>query len=377
MSLLEKQLLSKRLPPRLPGQRVVAHQRDFSPLSWELYFDEKRNVDVDESTFCVYLSGFNDQENKLTLVLLHGGGYSALTWALFTKDIRNLCKCRVIAIDIRGHGDTHTTDDNDLSISTLVNDVGGVIKGVCGDDVGQMILIGHSMGGAIAVHCASSLHELIPNIVGLVVIDVVEGTALDALNSMQSFLRGRPSSFNTIERAIEWCIKSGQTKNVEAARISMPGQLVSKKIEDKNFLLNQQLDILKEEEIDDEVDVNNDEINKSNEEAVHPQVNGFTWRIDLSKTEPYWTGWFTDLSSMFLKCQAGAKLLILAGIDRLDSTLMVGQMQGKFQMQVLPKCGHTVHEDVPDKVAEVIATFITRNKFAEAINEFQPQFPSC
>lgn len=23
---------------------------------------------------------------------------------------------------------------------------------------------------------------------------------------------------------------------------------------------------------------------------------------------------------------------------------------GKFQMQVLPQCGHTVHEDVPDKV---------------------------
>ena len=23
---------------------------------------------------------------------------------------------------------------------------------------------------------------------------------------------------------------------------------------------------------------------------------------------------------------------------------------GKFQMQVLPQCGHAVHEDVPDKV---------------------------
>ena len=82
MSLLQKQLLSKRLPPKLPGQRTVTHQRDFTPLSWELYFDEKRNVDVDGSTFCVYLSGFNDQENKLTLVLLHGGGYSALTWTV-------------------------------------------------------------------------------------------------------------------------------------------------------------------------------------------------------------------------------------------------------------------------------------------------------
>ena len=38
------------------------------------------------------------------------------------------------------------------------------------------------------------------------------------------------------------------------------------------------------------------------------------------------------------------KLLLLAGVDRLDKDLMVGQMQGKFQMQILPLCGHAVHE---------------------------------
>lgn len=39
---------------------------------------------------------------------------------------------------------------------------------------------------------------------GLVVIDVVEGTAMDALSSMQSFLRGRPQKFNSLQNAIEW-----------------------------------------------------------------------------------------------------------------------------------------------------------------------------
>ncbi len=62
------------------------------------------------------------------------------------------------------------------------------------------------------------------------------------------------------------------------------------------------------------------------------------WRIDLMKTEKFWSGWFKGLSSMFLKI-AQPKLLLLAGVDRLDKELMVGQMQGKFQMQVLPKCG--------------------------------------
>ena len=40
-------------------------------------------------------------------------------------------------------------------------------------------------------------------------------------------------------------------------------------------------------------------------------------------------------------------------------------MQGKFQMQVLPQAGHAVHEDVSDRMAEVLATFLTRNKFAK------------
>lgn len=63
-----------------------------------------------------------------------------------------------------------------------------------------IVFIGHSMGGAIAVHCA---HK-IPNCVGLCVIDVVEGTAMESLASMQTLLRNRPSNFTSIEQAIQW-----------------------------------------------------------------------------------------------------------------------------------------------------------------------------
>ena len=71
-----------------------------------------------------------------------------------------------------------------------------------GSEPPPIILIGHSMGGAIAVHTASAGY--IPSLIGLAVIDVVEGTALDALTSMQSFLRGRPTHFTSLEHAIEW-----------------------------------------------------------------------------------------------------------------------------------------------------------------------------
>lgn len=58
-----------------------------------------------------------------------------------------------------------------------------------------------------------------------------------------------------------------------------------------------------------------------------PDNKKYTWRIDLAKTEQYWSGWFKGLSSAFLNV-AAPKMLLLAGVDRLDRELTVGQMQG-------------------------------------------------
>ena len=57
----------------------------------------------------------------------------------------------------------------------------------------------------------------------------------------------------------------------------------------------------------------------------------------------------------------GAKLLVLAGADRLDRELMIGQMQGKFQLVVIPEAGHFVQEDVPERTAELLVEFFKRN----------------
>lgn len=53
----------------------------------------------------------------------------------------------------------------------------------------------------------------------------------------------------------------------------------------------------------------------------------WTWHTDLAATQPFWEGWFRDLSKKFLNARGG-KLLLLAGTDRLDKELMIGQMQG-------------------------------------------------
>ena len=49
------------------------------------------------------------------------------------------------------------------------------------------------------------------------------------------------------------------------------------------------------------------------------------------------------MSGKFLATRA-ARLLVLAGTERLDNELMIGQMQGKFQLAVIPGVGHMLQE---------------------------------
>ena len=53
-------------------------------------------------------------------------------------------------------------------------------------------------------------------------IDVVEGTAMDALPFMENIILSRPTEFKNVESVIKWGIKSGQVKDLESARVSMP-----------------------------------------------------------------------------------------------------------------------------------------------------------
>lgn len=366
---LHLNLLASR--PPMPGglqsgskmKMGPGRKRDFTPLSWSQYFETMEDVEVESENgkdlFRIYCSGAHGP----VLLLLHGGGHSALSWAVFTAVICNRISCRVVAMDLRAHGDSKAKNSEDLSADTMAKDVGKVVESLYGENPPPIMIIGHSMGGAIAVHTAAANH--IPSLIGLCVIDVVEGTAMDALNSMQNFLRSRPKTFKSLENAIEWSVKSGQIRNIESARVSMGGQV--KKCEEGSTSPGVSRSIgegiIEEDEDEEAAEESTKKRLKEDDQEVKKE-SVFSWRVDLSKTEKYWEGWFRGLSALFLTCSV-PKLLLLAGVDRLDKDLTIGQMQGKFQMQVLPQCGHAVHEDAPEKVADALATFMVRHKFTE------------
>ncbi|VDO19957.1 unnamed protein product [Haemonchus placei] len=343
MSSTLREVLTKHLPPpgttnlRSGGKRT----RDSTPLTWDKFFDENRTVDVDGNSF--------NGTSGPVFYLLHGGGYSGLTWACLARELSSRIQCRLLVPDLRGHGHTQTQDDKDLSVERQTKVYHSIVEDVLSyalvtqflgintffpaendEDPPLVCVVGHSMGGALAVHVVAT--NEIPNVVALVVIDVVEGSAMDALGGMLTFLRGRPNVFESEEKAVAWCLQSGATRNREAARISMPSQI--KKTEDGKY----------------------------------------TWRIDLTDTEQFWVGWFQGLSAKFLSCSP-PKLLVLAGVDRLDKDLTIAQMQGKFQNTILPKVGHAVHEDSPDRLADELARFALRHRFAEAVPGARPLAP--
>ncbi|XP_015886160.1 uncharacterized protein LOC107421438 isoform X1 [Ziziphus jujuba] len=298
-------------PERPPTQ---TSSQKYSPLDWLSYFDHEEDVCIPDSNdvFHVYVAG----KEGPVVFCLHGGGYSGLSFALSASKIKE--KARVVAMDMRGHGKSTSENDLDLSIETMCNDVLAVLKAMYGDSLPAIVLVGHSMGGSVAVHVAAK--KALPSLAGLVVVDVVEGTAMASLIHMQKILSSRMQHFPSIEKAIEWSVRGGSLRNIESARVSVPTTL---KYDDSKKC--------------------------------------YTYRARLEETEQYWRGWYEGLSDKFLSSPV-PKLLLLAGTDRLDRSLTIGQMQGKFQMVVVRHTGHAIQEDVPDEFATLILNFISRNR---------------
>ncbi|RZC54536.1 hypothetical protein C5167_013381 [Papaver somniferum] len=289
-------------------------KQKYAPIEWLGYFDKEEDIKIPDSNdvFHVYTAGSEGP----VVFCLHGGGFSGLSFALSASKIK--ANARVVAMDLRGHGKSSTEDDSDLSIETLCNDVLAVIKAMYGDSPPATVLVGHSLGGSVAVHVAAK--RAISKLAGLVVVDVVEGTAMASLMHMQKILSGRVQHFPTYEKAVEWSVRGGFLRNIESARISVPSTL---KFDDSR--------------------------------------NCYIYQTPLEESERYWRGWYEGLSDLFLASPV-PKLLLLAGTDRLDKSLTIGQMQGKFQMIVVRHTGHSIQEDVPDEFASLISNFISRNR---------------
>lgn len=233
--------------PIIPNKKL----RNYEPIDWNKYFSHSAIID---DKIPIYWKG----ESGPNIVCLHGAGHSAISFAPlcgFTGD-----KYRLISFDFRGHGFNTMSEGEDLSQETLINDTIRVLQYVNDKFKNETIIVlGHSMGGSIATKTVAEIFknqsdhkEIHDKIQGLIVVDVVEGTAMEALPFMESIVKNRPSKFKSIEQGIEYMYKSGTIKRIESARISVPPLL--------------------KEYVDKKGETN------------------FVWKTNLMSSQKYWTG---------------------------------------------------------------------------------------
>lgn len=138
---------------------------------------------------------------------------------------------------------------------------------------------------------------------------------MDALQSMEKYLSTRPTRFPSLASGIEWQYAIIPERRVHLAvafkRLIYTSSTRSRTIRNTTSARASVPSLLYEESEPSDVS--------------RPWV----WRTNLSATKPFWENWFIGLSRKFLDARGG-KLLLLAGTDRLDKELMIGQMQGKI-----------------------------------------------
>lgn len=266
---------------------------------------------------------FSKSDKNIILFCVHGAGLSAASFALLAEKVKPFAS--LVSFDLPKHGNSKNyTEDADLSLKNIVNLSISVLNYLIEKNpLCSIVLLGHSLGGSVV---AKISHELsgqtgVENpktkrhVVGLIVIDVVEGSAIDALPFMKNFVLGKKNKFGKIDDAIEYTLKSKILYNAKSARISVPTQIGLK---------------------DDR----------------------WVWKTDLLTTEKYWKDWFIGLNSNFLSSLL-PKVLILAHQDRMDKELTIAQMQGRFKLVCLNGVvGHCLHEDDPNQMGDLIKLFL-------------------
>jgi len=270
-------------------------------------------------------------ENPDVLLCLHGAGDSGVTWSsvasrlMASENPEHLTILQAVAaVDLRGHGAFVAESeeaDKDLRIERLVSDVLEAATAISTAKGGAgIVLAGHSLGGAVATRVAAAGLQRKPplRVRSVLMLDAVEGTAIDGLPRSLAWLRARPASFRTTEEAIAWATASGMLRSPAAAAVSMPSRL---KWDAKNKV--------------------------------------YTWRADILAAGPHLKEAFEGYTQIFVELKL-PRMVVVGGLDHLDGALEAAHMQGKFKLRVLQHAaGHHLQEDHPHEVADMLIQYLT------------------
>jgi pimeloyl-ACP methyl ester carboxylesterase len=116
--------------------------------------------------------------DKPPLLLIHGGRDHARNWDWVAADLRR--DYHIIAPDLRGHGDSQWAIGGSYAMVDYTLDVDQLLRAL---DIGEITIIGHSLGGSIALQYAGTYPERVRKVV-----------AIEGLGPPPELLREQPSA---------------------------------------------------------------------------------------------------------------------------------------------------------------------------------------
>ncbi|MEJ2602186.1 MAG: alpha/beta hydrolase [Gammaproteobacteria bacterium] len=129
-----------------------------------------------------------------TLVLIHGWNCDRRYWAQAAERLAE--HFRVVALDLGGHGESGT-DRADWSIASFGEDVASVVRD---QNLRRVVLVGHSMGGPVALDAAARLPGRVIGVIGVDTFHAVDDPPpADLEDRLEPFRRDLPTALATLD----------------------------------------------------------------------------------------------------------------------------------------------------------------------------------
>jgi len=144
------------------------------------------------------------------VVLLHGITGHARVWDHLAA--RLVPGRRVLALDQRGHGDSDPAPDDDYRVGTMADDVAAFVGSL---RIDRFALLGHSMGGRIAIKYAADHAARLER---LVIVDIGPDINLAGLQRVRDMMAKSPERIASEDWAVEYIRRANPLQDLDMLR---------------------------------------------------------------------------------------------------------------------------------------------------------------
>ena len=119
---------------------------------------------------------------------------------------------RMLALDQRGHGDSDPAPDDDYRVGTMADDVAAFVGSL---RIDRLALLGHSMGGRIAIKYAADHAARLER---LVIVDIGPDINLAGLERVRDMMAQSPERIESEDWAVEYIRRANPLQDLDMLR---------------------------------------------------------------------------------------------------------------------------------------------------------------